>query len=121
MHINNHQRPYMDLGLCVQQLEVLLDDEAKKASSYYGVAINEFGCACMMIWKNEEALQEFERSYNVLKNLNHPTKQETTMAQINMAFVYENLGYYDKASQMFEQALAERIEELGEDDYSSFV
>lgn len=75
----------------------------------------------MMIWKNEEALRAFERSYTVLRNLHRPTKQETTMAQINMAFVYGNMGHHEKAAQMFEQALAERIEELGEDDYSSFV
>ncbi|KAJ3497234.1 hypothetical protein NLG97_g2061 [Lecanicillium saksenae] len=121
MHINNHQRPYVDLGLCVQQLETLLDGEAKRSDSYFGVAINEFGCACMMIWKHEEALHEFERSYTVLKNLQRPTKQETTMAQINMAFVYDNLGHHEKAADMFEKALEERIEELGEDDYSSFV
>ncbi|KAJ6782045.1 hypothetical protein PWT90_03863 [Aphanocladium album] len=121
MHINNHQRPYMDLGLCVQQLETLLDEEAKRSDSYFGVAINEFGCACMMIWKNEEALREFERSYTVLRNLHQSTKQETTMAQINMAFVYDNMGHHEKAAQMFETALEERIEELGTDDYSSFV
>ncbi|XWW92674.1 hypothetical protein V2A60_000599 [Cordyceps javanica] len=121
MHINNHQRPYVDLGLCIKQLESLLDEDAKRSDSYFGVAINEFGCACMMIWKEEEALREFERSYAVLKNLHRPTRQETTMAQINMAFVYDRLGHHEKAAQMFEQALAERIEELGEDDHSSFV
>lgn len=121
MHTNDRTHPFNDLRTCVGQLERLLDDEAKNTDPHFGVMLNEFGCACMMVWKSEQALEQFERSYHVLDSLKQPSQQNTTMAQINKAFVYGDLGQYETASRLFEHALAARNEELGTHDYTSFV
>jgi tetratricopeptide (TPR) repeat protein len=121
LHINDREHPLPDFLTCVQHLDKLLDDEAKKADSLFGVTVNELGCAYLMNWDDERGLAEFERAVAILKNLKHPSAQETTMAQINVGFVYGHLGRYDEASAIFEAALKDRRAELGEDDYSSFV
>ena len=66
-------------------------------------------------------LVEFERSVSILRNLKQPSAQETTMAQINVAFVQGYLRDYDEALKIFDAALKDRFAELGQDDYSSFV
>ncbi|KAJ5163160.1 uncharacterized protein N7500_004990 [Penicillium coprophilum] len=121
LHINNREHPLPDFSQCVKQLDTLLDDDAKKADSLFGVAVNELGCAYLMNWKNDEGLIEFERAVTILQNLCHPSAQEITMGQINVGFVYGYLGRYDEALQIFEVALKERHIKLGRDDYSSFV
>ncbi len=121
MHTNDREYPLPDFQQCVKQLDVLLDDDAKKADSFFGCTVNELGCAYMMNWNDEEGLMEFERAVDILQNLNHRSAQETTMAQINTGFVHGYLGRYDEATQIFEAALKDRFAELGENDYSSFV
>ncbi|GLI79324.1 hypothetical protein PoHVEF18_007654 [Penicillium ochrochloron] len=121
LHINDREYPLPDFSKCVEQLDVLLDDDAKKDDSYFGVTVNELGCAYLMNWKDEEALIEFERATNILQGLKTPSAQETTMAQINVGFVRGYFGQYDEASQIFDAALKDRHAELGQDDYSSFV
>lgn len=121
LHINDREHPLPDFTKCVEQLDLLLDDEAKRADSYFGATVNELGCAHLMNWNNEDALTEFERAVKLFQNLKNPSAQETTMAQINVAFVYGYLGQYDEALEIFEVALKDRYAELGKDDYSSFV
>jgi len=121
LHINDREHPLPDFSQCVKQLDLLLDDDVKKADSFFGATVNELGCAYLMNWNDDEGLTEFERAVTILRNLKHPSAQETTMAQINVGFVYGYLGRYDEASQIFEVALKDRYAELGEDDYSSFV
>lgn len=121
LHINDRQHPLSDFSQCVKQLDLLLDDDAKKADSFFGATVNELGCAYLMNWNYENGLVEFEKAVNLLRSLKHPSAQETTMAQANVGFVYAYLGRYDEASEIFEVALKERQEELGQDDYSSFV
>jgi hypothetical protein len=121
LHINDHEYPLPDFSKCVEQLDVLLDDDAKKADSYFGVTVNELGCAYLMNWKDEEALIEFERATTILQGLKNPSAQETTMAQINVGFVRGYFGQYDEASRIFDAALKDRHAELGPDDCSSFV
>lgn len=76
---------------------------------------------CCTTGNNDDALRDFNRSATILKNLKRPSAQETTMAQINVGFVYGYLGRYDEASWVFEAALWDRFVELGEDGCSSFV
>lgn len=121
LHINDHEHPLPDFSQCVKQLDRLLDDDAKKADSLFGVTVNELGCAYLMEWNDEEGLVEFERAVTILQNLKHPLAEETTMAQINVGFVYSHLGLYNEASQIFEAALKDRYAQIGEDDHSSFV
>lgn len=121
LHTNDREHPLPDFSQCVKQLDRLLDDDARKADSYFGVTVNELGCAYLMNWNDEDGLIEFERAVTILQNLKQPSAQETTMAQINVGFVYGYLGRYDEASQIFEAALKDRFAELGEEDYSSFV
>lgn len=121
LHINDRKHPLPDFSQCVKQLDQLLDNEAKKADSFFGVTLNELGCAYLMNWNDEDGLVEFERAVTILRNLNHPSAQETTMPEINVAFVYGHLGRYAEASHVFEIALKERYDKLGQDDYSSFV
>lgn len=121
LHINDREHPLPDFSRCVEQLDRLLDEDAKRADSYFGATVNELGCAHLMNWNDEDGLREFERAVTIFQNLKHPSAQETTMAQINVGFVYGYLGRYDEASQIFDAALKDRFEELGEDDYSSFV
>ena len=121
LHINDREHPLPDFSQCVKQLDRLLDDDAKKADSLFGVTVTELGCAYLMNWNDEEGLVEFERAVTVLQNLKHPSAEETTMAQINVGFVYSHLGLYDEATRIFGVALKDRYAELGEDVYSSFV
>jgi tetratricopeptide (TPR) repeat protein len=121
LHINDREHPLPDFRECVKKLDILLEDDAKKADSFFGVTVNELGCAYLMNWNDEDGLAEFERAATILQNLKHPSAQETTMAQINVGFVYGYLGRYGEAAQIFETALKDRIAELGQDDYSSFV
>lgn len=121
LHINDRTYPLPDFSQCVEQLDRLLDGDAKKADSFFGTTVNELGCAYLMNWDNEKSLLEFERSVDILRNLKQPSAQETTMAQINVGFVYGYLRDYDEASQIFQTALKDRYAELGPDDYSSFV
>jgi tetratricopeptide (TPR) repeat protein len=121
LHINDREHPLPDFSQCVEQLDRLLDDDAKKADSYFGATVKELGCAYLMNWKEDEALVEFERAAAILQSLKHPSAQETTMAQINVGFVYGYLGQYNEALQIFDKALKNRFAELGENDYSSFV
>lgn len=121
LHINDREHPLPDFIECVKQLDLLLDDDAKKADSYFGATVNELGCAYLMNWNDEDALIEFERAVTILQNLKHPSAQETTMASINVGFVYGYLGRYDEAVQIFDLALKQRNAELGRDDHSSFV
>ena len=121
LHINDRKYPLADFSKCVEQLDLLLDDEAKKADSFFGATVTELGCAFLMNWNDDDGLIEFERAVAIFKNLKSPSAQETTMAQINVGFVYGYLGRYDEASQIFEAALKDRYAELGKDDYSSFV
>lgn len=121
MHTNDREYPLPDFSQCVKQLDQLLDDDAKKADSFFGATLNELGCAYLMNWRVEEGLLEFERSVTIMRNLKTPSAHQTTMPQINMGFAYGYLGRYDEASQIFEVALKDRNEELGQDDYSSFV
>lgn len=121
LHINDREHPLPDFIECVKQLDLLLDDDAKKADSYFGATVNELGCAYLMNWNDEDALIEFERAVTILQNLKHSSAQETTMASINVGFVYGYLGRYDEAVQIFDLALKQRNAELGRDDHSSFV
>jgi tetratricopeptide (TPR) repeat protein len=121
LHINDREHPLPDFSQCVKQLDRLLDEDAKKADSYFGATVNELGCAYLMNWHDDEALVEFNKAVTIFQNLKRPSAQETTMAQINVGFVYGYLGRYDEASSVFEAALRDRFAELGEDDYSSFV
>ncbi|KAJ5794326.1 tetratricopeptide repeat domain-containing protein [Penicillium paradoxum] len=121
LHTNDREYPLPDFAKCVEQLDSLLDDDAKKADSFFGAAVNELGCAYLMNWNEEDGLVQFERSATILQNLKHPSAQETSMAQINVGFVYGYLGRYDEALEIFKAALRDRHRELGQDDYSSFV
>lgn len=121
LHINDRQYPVSDFGECVTRLESLLDDDAKRADPFYGAAVNELGCAHLMNWDDEQSLVEFEKSMAIFQNLHDPSAQETTMAQINVGFVHGYLHRYDEAVEIFQDALKARNDELGKDDYSSFV
>jgi tetratricopeptide (TPR) repeat protein len=121
LYINHREHPLPDFSQCVKQLDILLDDDAKKADPLFGVAVNELGCAYLMNWHNEEVLAEFERAVTIFQNMSHPSAQEITMAQINVGFVYGYLGRYDEALHIFDVALKDRHKKLGRDDYSSFV
>ncbi|KAL9028880.1 MAG: hypothetical protein Q9196_002811, partial [Gyalolechia fulgens] len=121
MHTNDRQYPLPDFSQCVKQLDQLLDEDAKRADSFFGATLNELGCAYLMNWRVEEGLLEFERSVTIMRNLKNPSAHQTTMPQINMGFAYCYLRRYDEASQIFEVALKDRNEELGQDDCSSFV
>ncbi|KAL0937493.1 tetratricopeptide repeat domain-containing protein [Colletotrichum truncatum] len=121
LHINDREHPLPDFSKCVELLDMLLDDDAKRSDSFYGVTVNELGCAYLMNWDDENGLVEFEKATAILKNLKKPSAQETTMAQINEGFVHGYLGRYEEASQIFDMALKDRYRELGEDDASSFV
>lgn len=119
--MNDRQYPLTDMSECVTRLESLLDDDGKRSDSFYGAAVNELGCAHLMNWNDDEALVEFEKSMTIFENLTKPSAQETTMAQINIGFVYGYLNRHDEAVGVFQAALKARNDELGKNDYSSFV
>lgn len=90
----------------------MLDDEAKEAESYFGVTVNELDCVYLMNWNNKDGLAEFERATKIFQNMKHSAHKETTMAQINISFVYADLGRYEEASHIFEVALKDRPRRL---------
>jgi tetratricopeptide (TPR) repeat protein len=121
LHTNDGRGSETNFGTCVEKLRHLLDDEAKRNDSFFGVALNELGCAYLQNWKEEEALAAFEESLSVLENLKDSTKQLITMPQINLGFAYGLAGRFEDASSTFESALKDRFAELGQDDATSFV
>ncbi|PVH86053.1 hypothetical protein DL98DRAFT_650543 [Cadophora sp. DSE1049] len=58
LHINDRENPLPDFSECVKQLDLLLDDDAKNADSFFGATVNELGCAYLMNWKDEETFRD---------------------------------------------------------------
>lgn len=121
LHLDDHEQTLSDLKQCVEEWNLLLDDQTKREDSVYGISLNELGCAYMMNWDAKSGLIQFERSFTYLQSVKNPSFHDTTMAQINIGFAYNELGRYDEASKIFEAALKVRHAELGQNDYSSFV
>lgn len=121
LHLDDREQTLLDLSQCVEEWNLLLDDQAKREDSVYGVSLNELGCAYMMNWDAKNGLLQFERSLTNLQSVTNLSFHDTTMAQINIGFAYNELGRYDEALKIFEAALKVRHAELGQNDYSSFV
>ena len=121
LHTNNATDSVLNFSLRVKELRSSLTDEEKRTDSFFGVALNESGCAYLHNWNEGDAVPVFEESLDVLQKLKGSTKQLVTRPQINLGLAYGLAGRFDQASAIFEAALKDRFTELGQDDVTSFV
>ncbi|XP_010460507.1 PREDICTED: uncharacterized protein LOC104741359 [Camelina sativa] len=85
----------------------------KKQSTFFGIALNQMGLACIQLDAIEEAVELFEEAKCVLEQECGPYHPETLGLYSNLAGAYDAIGRLDDAIALLGHVVGVREEKLG--------
>ncbi|RID46342.1 hypothetical protein BRARA_I03012 [Brassica rapa] len=85
----------------------------KKQSTFFGIALNQMGLACVQLDAIEEAVELFEEAKCILEQECGPYHLETLGLYNNLAGAYDAIGRLDDAIELLGHVVGAREEKLG--------
>uniref|UniRef100_A0A1J3EAS2 Nephrocystin-3 n=1 Tax=Noccaea caerulescens TaxID=107243 RepID=A0A1J3EAS2_NOCCA len=85
----------------------------KKQSTFFGIALNQMGLACIQLDALEEAVELFEEAKCILEQECSPYHPETLGVYSNLAGAYDAIGRLDDAIALLGHVVGVREEKLG--------
>ncbi|XP_010499231.1 PREDICTED: uncharacterized protein LOC104776804 isoform X1 [Camelina sativa] len=85
----------------------------KKQSTFFGIALNQMGLACIQLDAVEEAVELFEEAKCILEQECGPYHPETLGLYSNLAGAYDAIGRLDDAIALLGHVVGVREEKLG--------
>ncbi|XP_018434549.2 protein KINESIN LIGHT CHAIN-RELATED 3 [Raphanus sativus] len=85
----------------------------KKQSTFFGIALNQMGLACIQLDAIEEAVELFEEAKCILEQECGPYHPETLGLYNNLAGAYDAVGRLDDAIELLGHVVGAREEKLG--------
>ncbi|CAN8304105.1 unnamed protein product [Cochlearia groenlandica] len=85
----------------------------KKQSTFFGVALNQMGLACIQLDAIEEAVELFEEAKSILEQECGPYHPETLGVYNNLSGAYDAIGRLDDAIALLGHVVGVREEKLG--------
>ncbi|KAL0695504.1 hypothetical protein Bca4012_062684 [Brassica carinata] len=85
----------------------------KKQSTFFGIALNQMGLACVQLDAIEEAVELFEEAKCILERECGPYHPETLGLYNNLAGAYDAVGRLDDAIELLGHVVGAREEKLG--------
>ncbi|XP_027331707.1 protein KINESIN LIGHT CHAIN-RELATED 3 [Abrus precatorius] len=107
--LGNYTESYNTLKTAVSKLRAI----GEKKSSFFGIALNQMGLACVQRYALNEATELFEEAKSILEHEYGPYHPETLGVYSNLAGTYDAIGRLDDAIQILEYVVSTREEKLG--------
>ncbi|XP_010555491.1 PREDICTED: kinesin light chain 1 isoform X3 [Tarenaya hassleriana] len=85
----------------------------KKKSTFFGIALNQMGLACVQRYAIDEAVELFEEAKDILEQECGPYHPDTLGVYSNLAGTYDAIGRSEDAIEMLEHVVGIREEKLG--------
>ncbi|KAF8084102.1 hypothetical protein N665_0734s0025 [Sinapis alba] len=85
----------------------------KKQSTFYGIALNQMGLACIQLDEIEEGVELFEEAKCILEQECGPYHPETLGVYNNLAGAYDAIGRLEDAIMLLGHVVGARKEKLG--------
>lgn len=120
-HTNDNQGSLNNFKRFTEMLQEKFGDAPKGNDQSLGVAWNELGNSYLQFNQFREAEDCHRKSITALSMLNGAAKISINMPLINLAYTKWVAGDLEEASNLFEEALKDRIAEYGLNDRTSFV
>ncbi|KAG0463880.1 hypothetical protein HPP92_019501 [Vanilla planifolia] len=105
----NYGASYASFKNAITKLRV----SGEKKSSFFGIALNQMGLACVQRHAINEAADLFEEAKAVLEQEYGPYHPETLGVYSNLAGTYDAMGRLDEAIELLEHVVGVREERLG--------
>ncbi|KAG5049853.1 hypothetical protein AAZX31_04G166500 [Glycine max] len=107
--LGNYSESYNTLKDAISKLRAI----GEKKSSFFGIALNQMGLACVQRYALSEATELFEEAKSILEQEYGPYHPETLGVYSNLAGTYDAIGRLDDAIQILEYVVNTREEKLG--------
>ncbi|CAK8566779.1 unnamed protein product [Lathyrus sativus] len=107
--LGNYTESYNTLKNAISKLRAI----GEKKSSFFGIALNQLGLACVQRYALSEATELFEEAKSILEQELGPYHPETLGVCSNLAGTYDAIGRLDDAIQILEHVVSMREEKLG--------
>ncbi|XP_022636258.1 protein KINESIN LIGHT CHAIN-RELATED 2 isoform X1 [Vigna radiata var. radiata] len=107
--LGNFSESYETLKTATSKLRAI----GEKKSSFFGIALNQMGLACVQRYALSEATELFEEAKSILEQEYGPYHPETLGVCSNLAGTYDAIGRMDDAIQILEYVVSAREEKLG--------
>ncbi|CAJ1975145.1 unnamed protein product [Sphenostylis stenocarpa] len=107
--LGNYSESYETLKNAISKLRAV----GEKKSSFFGIALNQMGLACVQRYSLSEATELFEEAKCILEQEYGPYHPETLGVCSNLAGTYDAIGRLDDAIQILEYVVSTREEKLG--------
>ncbi|CAL5203331.1 unnamed protein product [Lathyrus oleraceus] len=107
--LGNYTESYNTLKNAISKLRAI----GEKKSSFFGIALNQLGLACVQRYALNEAIELFEEAKSILEQELGPYHPETLGVCSNLAGTYDAIGRLDDAIQILEHVVSMREEKLG--------
>lgn len=107
--LGNYTESYNTLKKAITKLRAI----GEKKSSFFGIALNQLGLACVQRYALREAIELFEEAKSVLEHELGPYHPETLGVYSNLAGTYDAIGRLDDAILTLEHVVGMREEKLG--------
>ncbi|KAL2340893.1 hypothetical protein Fmac_008833 [Flemingia macrophylla] len=107
--LGNYSESYNTLKSAISKLRAI----GERKSSFFGIALNQMGLACVQRYALNEATELFEEAKTILEHEYGPYHPETLGVYSNLAGTYDAIGRLDDAIQLLEYVVSMREEKLG--------
>ncbi|XP_061365371.1 protein KINESIN LIGHT CHAIN-RELATED 3-like [Gastrolobium bilobum] len=107
--LGNYSESYNTLKNATSKLRAI----GEKKSSFFGIALNQMGLACVQRFALSEATELFEEARSILEQEYGPYHPETLGVYSNLAGTYDAIGRLDDAIQILEYVVDTREQKLG--------
>lgn len=107
--IGNYSDSYTSFKSAITKLRA----SGEKKSSFFGIALNQMGLACVQRYAINEAADLFEEARNVLEQEYGPYHPDTLGVYSNLAGTYDAMGRLEDAIEILEYVVGMREEKLG--------
>ncbi|XP_058787355.1 protein KINESIN LIGHT CHAIN-RELATED 3 isoform X2 [Vicia villosa] len=107
--LGNYTESYNNLKNAISKLRAI----GEKKSSFFGIALNQLGLACVQRYALPEAIELFEEAKSILEQELGPYHPETLGVCSNLAGTYDAIGRLDDAIKILEYVVGMREEKLG--------
>ncbi|XP_039065310.1 protein KINESIN LIGHT CHAIN-RELATED 3-like isoform X2 [Hibiscus syriacus] len=107
--LGNYSESYNTLKSAIAKLRACRD----RKSSFFGIALNQMGLACVQRYAIKEAVELFEEAKSILEQECGPYHPDTLSVYSNLAGTYDAIGRLDDAIKILEYVVQTREEKLG--------
>ncbi|GMJ13483.1 kinesin light chain-related 3, h cellulose synthase-microtubule uncoupling 3 [Hibiscus trionum] len=110
--LGNYSESYNSFKSAIAKLRVCKD----RKSTFFGIALNQMGLACVQRYAINEAIELFEEAKSILEQECGPYHPDTLGVYSNLAGTYDAIGRLDDAIKILEYVVRTREEKLGTAD-----